>query len=376
MPEKWSESKPGEKLLTLYSLLMFSRKTWSLKELSAELVSSKPAVLRLIEQLEGSRFGKVISEKRGREKYFWLDKPKNLPVISLNPDSLRELALCRNFLCHVLPDGVKKNLDNLLLQSGSLVQEGNDGGVFRGLGRAFFKGRIDYSQFGEKLEALIKAVTENRICQLAYQPAWDGGLVKEYDFAPRQITVFHEALYVEGWRVTETGEALYDSPATLAVHRLKSVNLLSRHGSSLPALPERRSFGLIRDDLFEVKIKFSSFSAVYVSEREWSQDEQKVLHSDGSLSLTFQASSETEVVSWLLSFGDEAEILSPDWLRETVREKIKCLIKTYKISPAQSDDAASPAGQAESVSEAEGSDREEFDTQALGLPSEKTDPES
>jgi predicted DNA-binding transcriptional regulator YafY len=328
MPEKWDSAKPGEKLLSLYTVLMFSRRPLSLKELSAEINCTKQTVSRLIEQLEGSRFGKVISEKRGREMYYSLDRPKELPMISLNPDSLKELAACRNFLCHVLPDIVKKNIDSLLLQTASLVQDSRTSDFAGKLGLAF-KGRIDYSEFGEMLETLMKAIAENRICQLTYQSARDG-LIKEYDFGPKQLTVFHEAVYLEGWEASKSGEALFEKPTVLAVHRLRSVILLNRDGSLLPNLaPGNLFFGAVKDEPFEVKVKFSPQSAAYVSEREWSMGEQKVLHSDGTLSLTFLAVSQPEVVSWLLSFGDTAEILSPKWLRQDIRNKVKSLVRTY-----------------------------------------------
>jgi predicted DNA-binding transcriptional regulator YafY len=47
--------------------------------------------------------------------------------------------------------------------------------------------------------------------------------------------------------------------------------------------------------------------------------------------LTFSASSKPELISWLLSFGEEAKLLKPDDLVKEVTEKIAQLKANYKI---------------------------------------------
>ncbi|MBQ7585529.1 MAG: HTH domain-containing protein, partial [Desulfovibrionaceae bacterium] len=59
MPYKKSESKPGEKLLTLYTLLLVEYPNLiSLGELAQKLNCSKQTILRLIDQLESSNYCK------------------------------------------------------------------------------------------------------------------------------------------------------------------------------------------------------------------------------------------------------------------------------------------------------------------------------
>ena len=53
MGEKWSDAKPPEKNLKLFSLLLWQPKKWSLKQLTENLHCSKSSVLRLIDQLTG-----------------------------------------------------------------------------------------------------------------------------------------------------------------------------------------------------------------------------------------------------------------------------------------------------------------------------------
>ncbi|MFH0800821.1 MAG: WYL domain-containing protein, partial [bacterium] len=50
---------------------------------------------------------------------------------------------------------------------------------------------------------------------------------------------------------------------------------------------------------------------------------------DGSLILHFTTSSRYEVKAWILSHGSHAEVLSPAWLREELREEVEKLKKIY-----------------------------------------------
>jgi hypothetical protein len=70
---------------------------------------SKQTVLRLNSQLETSRFGKTVLNKKGLESYCSLNsKLKDLSRANLTPEGLKELALCRNFLSHILPAEMEK----------------------------------------------------------------------------------------------------------------------------------------------------------------------------------------------------------------------------------------------------------------------------
>lgn len=114
MGKKWDDARPAEKIVSLYSLLLFSGRKWSLKELSEKLNSSKTSVLRLIDQLEGARYGKIIKSKEGRESFYEIDRPSGLPRISLDNEGLQQLALCRDFIWHLLPQSIRKSLSATL----------------------------------------------------------------------------------------------------------------------------------------------------------------------------------------------------------------------------------------------------------------------
>ena len=61
----------------------------------------------------------------------------------------------------------------------------------------------------------------------------------------------------------------------------------------------------MKDESFKVEIEFCGWSARYVAERTWTPDQKIKRIGDDKILLTFTASSEPELISWVLSFGAE-----------------------------------------------------------------------
>ncbi|MCK5231375.1 MAG: WYL domain-containing protein [Desulfobulbaceae bacterium] len=50
---------------------------------------------------------------------------------------------------------------------------------------------------------------------------------------------------------------------------------------------------------------------------------------NGKNRLTFTASSEPELIAWLLSWGDEAKVMRPDWLVKGIKKKAEGILRKY-----------------------------------------------
>jgi predicted DNA-binding transcriptional regulator YafY len=86
---------------------------------------------------------------------------------------------------------------------------------------------------------------------------------------------------------------------------------------------------VIKENAFNAEVEFTGWAAKYVSERIWSPD-QKIVQNNGKTVLTFSSSSEPELISWVLSFGDEATLKKPVWLTKEVLDSINRMRKVYK----------------------------------------------
>ena len=333
MGKKWNQdSKPSEKLLSMYTMLLFSGREASLSELSTELDCSKQAVLRLIDQLEASRFGKLLHDKRGRESIYRLDRPKNLPKLSLNAEGLYQLALCRDFMLHFLPEPMRKAVDTTLQQALAYLPESGTPEDLLPIGESFTKGRIDYSRFQEMLQSMIKGIRQHKVCAVRYKSSIHGE-AKSFEFAPKRLVAYREAIFIHGWTISTEGAVtpLFEKPTILALHRLQKVIVMRQSTENIPDIEGKHKglFGFVEDKPFPVRVKFSPGAATYIAEREWSDDQEVIMHKDGSVTLAMTAHSSAEVISWVMSFADAAELISPKWLREELSEHIATLAARY-----------------------------------------------
>lgn len=334
MPKKWDDdATPSKKLLVLFATLFFNNRPYSLKELSGPdyLNASKPTVLRYIRELELANVGNLQREKAGREVYYRLERAVRLPAVSMNAEGLRQLALCRDFLCGLLPEKMRAQMDMALNQAISYLPAGSQhfpAGIAGSLG----KGRIDYTPFQAVLIALMEAILSGKVCEVEYRSA-SGGENKKYAFAPKRILAYHECLYIDGWLVNgeKTPELVYADPLRLALQRFLSCAITYKSSAALPdlPLPDNKAMGVMRDEEFEVKIRFAPEAATYVAERQWSATQTITRLEDGSIILAANMSSLPEAVSWILSFGDRATVLEPDWLIKQIKKVLRGIIKNY-----------------------------------------------
>ena len=136
-------------------------------------------------------------------------------------------------------------------------------------------------------------------------------VVRPYLIEPSLQT---HALYLIGW--DETREAL----RTFKVERIRDVALTPRTFE----LPEgdgvegalRRAWDIIADQpATEVVLRFSPAVAARVQEATWHPTQKVDVAEDGSLTWRAVVAGTIEIRLWILSWGDDVEVIAPDDLR-------------------------------------------------------------
>lgn len=330
---KKSLASPSEKLIALYSLLLFTRFPLSLTHISEQLQCSKQSVLRLIERIETSGYGRVIREKKGRETAYILAKPRNLPKISINAEGLHQLALCRNFLMHMLPQQMKLNIDAVIQETSAYLSDEPVSEDFLNVGDVYTKGSIDHTPFQPILDTIIEAIRKHKVCNIVYSPT-SKNEDKSYCLAPHRITAYHDNLYVIGRLVTDNGvaEPINDHNNTFSLHRFKSAEITHRNTDLVPPIADRvdGAFGWYDSgSVFETRIKFIKATAPYVTTRTWSSNQKIEYLENGDFILTMKVRSKNELVSWIMSFSGAAEVLEPADIRQNVIEAANKIINIH-----------------------------------------------
>jgi predicted DNA-binding transcriptional regulator YafY len=91
----------------------------------------------------------------------------------------------------------------------------------------------------------------------------------------------------------------------------------------------RHSFKVMHDELHTVKVRVSPSWARWVGEKIWHESQRSERRPDGSLILTFRVAGLDEIKRWVLSFGPEVTVLSPDALQEMVVRDMERTLELY-----------------------------------------------
>ncbi|MCW9097159.1 MAG: WYL domain-containing protein [Ignavibacteriaceae bacterium] len=334
MPKKRDlYSSYGQKLISLFAALLFSRQRHSLIELSRMLSCSKQTVLRLVDDIKMS-YGVDIEESiENRKKYYRLKRRVGVdPTLNLTESEISVLQMCRAFTEHLLGRKLFEEATQALLKSQAHLPENQrvDSRHFS----TFIPGSIDYTGHHQVIRRLIKAMDEKKVCKITYKRVMTDRS-KTFYIKPLKIFSHKDTIYLHARMARYPGKPFKepDFDPLLAAHRVQKLELTERSYQ----FPEdydfekffNQNFGVIKEEAFEVVLEFTGYWAEYVAERIWSPDQKLTKKKDGTVKLRFSASSEPELISWILSFGDGAKVIKPDWLVEEIKNTIFAIEEKY-----------------------------------------------
>ena len=273
---------------------------------------------------------------QGNRKYYRIKRPSSgLPAMPLTETEIRTLQMCRDFTEHLIGKPLYEEATRALLKSRALLP-GKDY-IFKCHFASFLAGTIDYTPQHQIIHTLIEAMGKQKVCKLTYQ-----GIAapkpNTFHIKPLKLFSYHDAIYLHAQKAKEPGKT-YRSPQfdpLLAVHRMQAAELTDIAFEPPTNFDFEKifnsTFGIMKDDAFTAEIEFTGWSACFVTERIWSADQKIKRKTGDAIILTFTASSETELISWLLSFGEEARLIKPKWLVKEMKLKISKLAKCYEAS--------------------------------------------
>lgn len=336
MPTKRDrDATHANKLLRLFAKFFFNDREYTLTELAAMLECSKQTVMRLVESIEESMGVTIERSERGNRRTYRLPRQKSLPPAKvLHQEELQALSMCAAFAESVLGReffaeatlGLEKS--QLLLP----VQPRPTDSHFATMSG----GHIDYGPHRETLRVLIDAMESQHVCAVKYRRLL-ADEEKTLRIKPLKIFSYRDSIYLHTRRAPEPGVP-WKEPAyhpLLAVHRIRSVEVTEQKFR----VPEsydfdrdvKSAFGVWQNEPFELTCRFDGWAAEYVAEREWSPDQRLEVDDEGVVTLTFTARGRPEVVSWLLGFGANAQVVAPDDLVAEVAEALRSTLAAYDV---------------------------------------------
>ncbi|MBI9080804.1 MAG: WYL domain-containing protein [Pseudodesulfovibrio sp.] len=330
MPHKKNQhASPTQKAVALFCQLMYTGKRHYLIDLARELDCSKQTIMRMVQDIDRSYSVKLDKGKDGKRVWYQVRTPQTTPKVALSETEISHLLLCKEMVHHLLPDGLSQEVNETIHKTAALLPAlDNRAEAFESLAGVILKGSIDYTPQEKIITALLNAIAAKDVCEIKYRAL---GREEErlHYFAPLKIKSYREALYVTGWTVdirSKEAEPLYEMH--LPIHRFTAAEpVRKKHLIKEEETPHY--FGFPESDPFRVKVRLSPEAGTYVKERRWSSDQTATDLDDGRCELAFTAQSETEVLSWVLGFGANIEILRPHALREAVQSEIERSLGYY-----------------------------------------------
>ena len=334
MPEKFDLYKSyGEKLIGLFVRLLFSGEHHSLTELAQMFHCSKQTVLRLIDNIRKSYGINIEETKQGNRSFYRIRKSvASLKNIPLTEAEIRSLQMCKAFTQHLIGKKLYEEATQAIFKSKTMLADGQH--ISECHFTAFRPGTIDYTPQHQIIHTLIEAMEKQKVCKLTYH-AIEAPRPKTFYIKPLKLFSYHDAIYLHAQKAKEPGK-LYRTPKydpLLAVHRMKAVDMTDVKFQTDTFDFEKtfnQHFGVIKDKAFKVEVAFTGWSAAYVAERIWSPDQEILKKGKDKIILKFTASSGPELIRWLLSFGEEATLIKPDWIVKELKIKIAKLTDCYK----------------------------------------------
>lgn len=309
-PKKDQDATPGDKLLRIFRRLMLDGRKHFQGDLANDFQCSPQTIIRIVAEIEAVIGTSLESGIDNRRRWYQI-RTINRNMLGLEFEELRYLSVCRDLAAAVLPETVLARVDKTIFSLSTLMadQDFAQRESAQQPQLAFFaKGRIDYTPHQPTIAKLVRAAEERLVCLVRYKASGKAES-KEHRFAPGRIVSMNSALYVLGAGLTENFREIRHL-TNLAIHRITEVTLTERTFKFDLPKPEAGTFGLPWHEPKIFRIRFKPGQAAdYVRERIWADEQTLTDLEDGGVLLEITTRSEPELMAWVRSFGEEAELL-------------------------------------------------------------------
>lgn len=299
-----------------------------LDELAESLGCVRRTVYRDLDALMYAGFP-VISEKRDGKVYYRFLESFQMGQVPFTPDELLALAFSEDLLQTlegtVFHDSIQAALAKIRAGLGPELAKYLErlGDAFRVLPGPHKR----YAAFREVIRTLNEGVLDRCTLEMRYRTGRTGEeSTRRID--PYKVWYHGGALYVTG-RDHRSAEI-----RTFAVDRIRALERGTDRFEPDPAFDfdqyRGASFGVVAEPAVPVRIRFDARWAAFVGEHRWHASQSTQPLPDGGLELAMEVGAGDELASWVLSFGEGAEVIEPTSLRADVRSRLARALARYE----------------------------------------------
>ena len=272
----------------------------------------------------------LYEEVEGRRKVWRLMASARHQTVTLTTAQMVALFLSRRVFDFLAGTGFKEDLDDLFGKLEAQLRR-KDFAAARNLDRKVFdvnEARHIYDGRIEDVNDIVTALLREERLRVTHESVSGGK--KTFVLEPYTLMVYKKGLYLVGRSQGHAGEL-----RTFALDAFREVEWLRGDKFDYPAdyRPEQiteGAFGLIRgSEVTRVRLLFDPKVARYVERVMW-HPTQRFKRTAAGLEMTMEVRGTTEVVGWVLGFGNAARVMQPAALREAVAAELVRAASRYK----------------------------------------------
>lgn len=258
-----------------------------------------------------------------------LDAEASLPPMDLEQEEALGLLLSQQTGCK-LPSSYRRSADVAALKIQTKLSDPVRSYCNRALEAVSSRSypETKTQQFDEVFEKLQQAIVACRRIRMTYWLSSEGGEIS-LELNPYRLHFDHPRWYLFARTVKGRPLKVFKLSRVRDVALLPKTFVRDRHVDPAEALgrawsmqPEGR--------LFHVKLRFSAEVAEAVLEVQWHRTQQVERQPDGSAVVEFRVDGLREITWWILSYGDQVEVLAPQALRQRVLGMAKNIVKAHE----------------------------------------------
>jgi predicted DNA-binding transcriptional regulator YafY len=275
--------------------------------------------------------GFPLYDERYEGKVYWrlAEDYKGLPLANLSLSELAALYFSRNMVSALLAPPFSNDIDSAFKKiEGALPAKNIE--FLDSLDKMISvraDAPKDLDEHKHTIRTLMDAIGEEHRIRMDYFSA-HSQKKKTYVVDPYRLMYFRGGLYLFAF-VEE-----YKQIRTFAIERIEELEKLDDTFEkpadfSVESYLES-SFGLVKEEPFDVEILFKANVAPYVRSRTWHPSQKVRDVGNGEIVMSLYVGGEFELEGWILNFGPSAMVLSPDRLRRRIQADLKRMLDGYR----------------------------------------------
>lgn len=308
--------------------LIEARHGISVGELAEETGVDRRTIHRDLNAIHEAGYPLVSEWQDGVKLYRFLTRFKDVPPISFTLQELMTLSLLRSQLDLLNGTPFHEDMQSVFRKVNSVLPPRLAAHMERiaQVSHPLLQGKRDYGKFSDALQLIRHALLYQQTITISYRPVGRGAPVA-YQVDPYTLLFQKGGIYLLGFARERQALRTFSVERICAVEPGKERFEIAEGFNAKQMLEE--AFGIVAEPAMEVKIRFSPRIAHAIRDRVWHSSQQVTEEGDGSLLLSFRAGGKMEILSWLLSYGPQAELLSPEHLREELGQMVRETAKIY-----------------------------------------------